>query len=213
MTHDTQTHSNNSKNNNKHKSTKNAYPQRDASGGEVPVDGAGRGYVSAPWGRPYGCKPGHNAGCGNVQYEPQSVDGGCGRGDCGTVGLLKRRLPSARTKLTKVLPEVAHLEPVFYEVTPSSRPVGNDIPGNNRETASGMSRCEADVAELEAEQRRRATPRPESEWEAASSRTSSSGVAGPRPTAQQQAMTALSEKVDDLRGCKTGLRRCVDCGL
>ena len=36
---------------------------------------AGHGYVSAPWGRPYGCKLGHNTGCGNVQYEPQSVEG------------------------------------------------------------------------------------------------------------------------------------------
>ena len=41
----------------------------------VAVSVSGHGYVESPPSRGYGCKTGLNSGCGQVQYEPQSVEG------------------------------------------------------------------------------------------------------------------------------------------
>ena len=35
----------------------------------------GHGYISSLFGRAFGCRTKANSGCGNVQYEPQSVEG------------------------------------------------------------------------------------------------------------------------------------------
>eukprot|EP00754_Rhynchopus_humris_P045810 Rhum_TRINITY_DN5296_c0_g1::Rhum_TRINITY_DN5296_c0_g1_i1::g.17019::m.17019/K03933/cpbD; chitin-binding protein len=40
-----------------------------------PMTVSGHGYISSPVGRAYGCRTTANTGCGNVQYEPQSVEG------------------------------------------------------------------------------------------------------------------------------------------
>ena len=40
-----------------------------------PTAVSGHGYISSPVGRAYGCRTTANKGCGNVQYEPQSVEG------------------------------------------------------------------------------------------------------------------------------------------
>ena len=41
----------------------------------VAVSVSGHGYVDSPPSRGFGCKSGLNSGCGQVQYEPQSVEG------------------------------------------------------------------------------------------------------------------------------------------